>query len=126
MAGVDAETYLRLSEESCALASRASINVNTASVAVLRSLHPSIDQARAAALAAEGNARHTGIEEFMLQVDQTGAQRPDSLGLGVVSDEFLLESEIEYDGVTVAYWAHLTRRAGGQVRVEARGRGRYR
>ncbi len=127
VAGVDAETYRRLAEEVCALAPRAKINVNTASVALLRSLGPDIDQARAAALAADGNARHTDIEQFMLQVDETHAQRPANPHgtLDVVSDEFLLESEIEYDGVKVAYWAHLTRRAG-QVRVEARGRGRYR
>ncbi len=127
VAGVDADAYSRLSAEVCTLRARAPINVNTASVALLRSLSPSIDQARAAALAADGNAQYADIEQFLSQVESTGAQRPTNPQgiLGLVSDEFLLESEIEYDGVKVAYWAHLTRRAG-QVRVEARGRGRYR
>jgi len=125
VAGVDADSYGRLSAETCTLRPGATINVNTASNAVLRSLSPGLDQARAAALAAEGNARHLGIAEFLQQVDITGAARPDSQGLGVQSDEFLLVSEIEYDGVKVAYWAHLVR-LNGRVRVEARGRGRYR
>ncbi len=125
VAGIDAGTYARLAAETCTPAAISPINVNTASVALLRSLGENIDQVRARSLAAEGNAQHADLGAFFAEVERLGAARPNDVGLAVASDEFLLESQIEYDGVTAAYWSRLTRR-DGEIRVNARGRGRYR
>lgn len=122
--GLDAQSYARLAGETCALAINSPINVNTASVAVLRALSEDIDPARANGLVAEGNARRSAIQEFLDELERAGVAPPNIIGLGVKSDEFLLESEIEYDGVTVAYWTQFARR-DERVRVNARGRGRY-
>ncbi len=125
VAGVDSRSYDMLSAETCTLPTDAGINVNTASVALLQALGDDIDKARASALAADGNARHTDLGEFFAEVERLGAAQPAPSGLSVASNEFLLESEIEYDGVTVAYWSQISR-GNGEIRVNARGRGRYR
>ncbi len=125
IAGMDANAYAKLSAETCALPPDAPINVNTASESVLQALGDNIDPVRASALAAEGNAHHAGLEEFFAEVERLGAARPVGPGLGVASDQFLLESEIEYDGITVAYWSRFGRR-DGVIGVSARGRGRFR
>ncbi len=125
VAGVDASIYAQLENDLCARPQLSPINVNTASVAVLQSLAERLERPAAEALASDGNARHAGIDAFLRAVESAGVQPPPATGLGVSSDEFLLESLIEFDGIEVAYWSLLSRR-DGQVLVHARGRGRFR
>lgn len=125
VAGIDATVYARLENDLCARPATSPLNVNTASVAVLQSLAERIDRPAAEALSADGNARHAGIDVFLRALESAGVPPPSAAGLGVSSDEFLLESLIEFDGVEVAYWSLLSRR-NAQVLVHARGRGRFR
>ena len=58
--GVTSEVYARLAPYVCALPTESIINVNTASVPVLRSLGPNISEAQAEALWDNGQAHNTG------------------------------------------------------------------
>ena len=126
--GVSGEVYARLSPEVCALPSGTSINLNTASVAVLMSLDSRLTAALAARIHQDGQARWTSVDNALMEAGQQNVvlEQPARVGLGVASDYFLAQGEILLDDVPFAFTSMLERVDGGPrggVHVLQRSRG---
>lgn len=122
--GVTSEVYARLAPYVCALPTESIINVNTASVPVLRSLGPNISEAQAEALWDNGQAHNTGT--FRSEWSGKGVVLfPDVDGYetGIVSSYFLARSDIDLDGVPFTFFSVIQRGGECGLCVIARSRG---
>ena len=124
--GVTGEVYARLAPEVCALPPNTSINLNTASTAVLMSLDSRMTAVLAERIRQNRQARWTTIELALDEVAQQGVDNVDHTGLGVTSSYFLARGEITLDGVPFGFSSVLERVTGGNrggIHVLARSRG---
>lgn len=126
--GVSSAVYARLSPEVCALPPGTSINLNTASVAVLMSLDSRITAALAQRIHQDGQARWTDVDSALLEAAQQNVvlTPPQRKGLGVTSSYFQARGEVTLDDVPFAFSSVLERVTGsarGGVHVLQRSRG---
>lgn len=126
--GVDDKAFAALAAETCALPPGTSINLNTASIAVLMSLDSRITAALAARIRQDGQARWTSVELALGEAVRQGVTLADAdrLGLGVTSSYFLARAEISLDEVPFGFSSVLERVAAGPrggVHVLMRSRG---
>lgn len=126
--GVSGEVYARLAPEVCVLPPGSTINLNTASIAVLMSLDLRITEALAARIRQDRQARWTDVDSALNEARQQGVELapPERVGLGVTSGYFLASGEIILDDVPFAFSSVLERVAGGGrggVHVLQRSRG---
>lgn len=124
--GVDGDVYARLSPEVCALPPGSSINLNTASIAVLMSLDQNMTAALAERIHQDGQARWTDVESVVNEARGQSVVIADRTGLGVSSNYFLARGEITLDDVPFPFSSMLERVVGGPrggVHVLQRSRG---
>ena len=126
--GMDGDSYARLAAEVCALPMGSSINLNTASLALLMSLDSRITAALAERIRQDGQARWADVDSALRELGQQGVtiSDPDRAGLGVTSSYFLARGEILLDEVPFSFASVLERRssgADGGIHVLARSRG---
>ncbi|MBK8124422.1 MAG: type II secretion system minor pseudopilin GspK [Dokdonella sp.] len=126
--GMDGDSYARLAAEVCALPTGSSINLNTASLALLMSLDSRITAALAERIRQDGQARWADVDSALRELGQQGVtiSDPDRAGLGVTSSYFLARGEILLDEVPFSFASVLERRssgADGGIHVLARSRG---
>jgi general secretion pathway protein K len=121
---VTPEAYTTLRPHVCALPSPAPLNLNTASEALWMSLSDTIRSNDARTLARDGRARYANVEAVRSELERLGIAGVEDHGLGVTTDWFVAEADIEADGVPFRYSALLHRGPDG-VEVVARVRGSY-
>ncbi len=126
--GISGEAYARLAPEVCALPPGTSINLNTASVAVLMSLDSRMTAVLAERIRQNGQAHWPDPATALNEAEQQGVRidPADQVDLGVTSSYFLAQGEITLDGVPFAFSSLLERVGGtsrGGVHVLARSRG---
>jgi general secretion pathway protein K len=126
--GIGNEVFARLAPEVCALPPGTSINLNTASTAVLMSLDSRITEVLAQRIRQNGQARWTGVDNALRElVDQGVVIDPAStVDLGVTSNYFLARGEVSLDDVPFGFSSLLERVLGGTrggVHVLQRSRG---
>ncbi len=126
--GISGEVYARLAPEVCVLPPGTSINLNTASVAVLMSLDSRMTAVLAERIRQKGQAHWPDMQTALNEVAQQGVDiKPtDRVDLGVTSSYFLARGEITLDGVPFAFSSLLERASGtarGGVHVLTRSRG---
>lgn len=122
---IDADAFARLHPHVCALPPATPMNLNTISVEVWMSLDDAIGLRQAQRLARDGRANYTDLERVRAEFEQLGLPplAPDP-SIGLSSQYFAVEAQIEADGVPFVYSSLLQRRPEG-IRVVARTRGRY-
>jgi len=121
--GITGSNYARLAPHICALPIATSVNLNTASVPVLMSLDPNITRAMAERLWQTGQARWTGVSQFVAALKPQGVDLKEIRGLSVDSSYFLLRGDIVVDDVPLIYRSVIERRQGFGTRVLMRYRG---
>jgi general secretion pathway protein K len=124
--GISGEIYARLAPEVCALPPGTSINLNTASTAVLMSLDRKLTQALAERIRQNGQAKWTDVDSALREAAQQGVPILNRVGLGVRSSYFLARGEITLDDVPFVFSSTLERVSGtarGGVHVIMRSRG---
>lgn len=134
--GVTAEVYAVLAPQVCALPPPAPpqtatpVNLNTASLELWMSIDPAITPGIAAQLWREGNARFASVADIRSEVAALLNRPADGFAalsdsdFSVASHWFVLEAQIESDGIPFLYSALLRRTPNGTY-VTARWRGRY-
>lgn len=126
VAGVDATVYAQLAPHVCAHPDPGQpLNLNTATVPVLRSLHPAIGPALAQRLHQDGLARFGSVEAFAQRLAEDSPEPLAAAGLGVASHWFVAEADILLAEVPVRLYSLIERDAQGQLHVRARSQGRY-
>ncbi len=126
--GISGEVYARLAPEVCTLPPGTSINLNTASVAVLMSLDSRMTAVLAERIRQDSQAHWSDVQTALNEAAQQGVELSpaDKVDLGVTSSYFLARGEITLDGVPFAFSSLLERVSGanrGGVHVLARSRG---
>ncbi|HET9031387.1 MAG TPA: type II secretion system minor pseudopilin GspK [Dokdonella sp.] len=126
--GVSGEVYARLAPEVCALPPGTTINLNTASAAVLMSLDSRMTAVLAERIRQNRQARWTSVATALDEVAQQGVNNIDQAGLSVTSSYFLARGEITLDGVPFSFSSVIERSAGGAnspggIHIFARSRG---
>ena len=126
--GISSKVYARLAPEVCALPPGTSLNLNTASTAVLMSLDSRMTEALASRIRQDRQARWTSVEDALNEAKQQSVDipSPERVGLGVTSRYFLARGEITLDGIPFAFTSLLERVVGGAnggVHVLQRSRG---
>lgn len=123
--GFDAVRYATLLPHVCALPRPSPLNVNTATLPVLMSLDPGITSSAAQRLAREGRARYASVNEFSEEVLRQGGQLASQAGLGVASEYFAANADLELDGIPFHYGFLIERTAQGRLAVLQRMRGEW-
>ena len=126
--GVDSAVYARLAPEVCALPTDTTINVNTASTALLMSLDSRMTAVLAERIRQDRQAHWTDVAGALNEAAEQGVEiaPPDRVGLGVTSSYFLARGEITLDNVPFAFSSLLERVTGtarGGIHVLQRSRG---
>lgn len=116
------KAYDALLPHVCALPQPAPLNLNTASEALWMSLSDAIRGNDARILARDGRANYASVQAVQDELQRLGIARIEEAGLGVTSEWFVAEADIEADGIPFRYASLLQRRPDG-VRVVARVRG---
>jgi general secretion pathway protein K len=127
--GIDRAAYAALAPHVCALpvtSPPSPLNVNTATVPVLMSLSPAITQAVAERLWQEGHAHFKQRTDFDGELQKLGivVKEGDLADVGVSSEYFVTQAELEIDGIPFAY-SSLIQRTKGRYAVLARMRGAW-
>jgi general secretion pathway protein K len=129
VSGVTADGYEKLAPHVCARprdAGDTPLNVNTASPAVLMSLHDGIGSAVARRLYNDGRARYASTNDFRAALDGENLIPP--LGdheIGVSSRYFVAEAEMILGEVPIRLYSLLERDEGQRIRVIARSQGQF-
>jgi general secretion pathway protein K len=129
--GIAPDVYARLAAEVCALPRGSVINVNTASPAVLMTLSSIVDEQTAKAIAQEGHANFTSIDDIRSQlpgqlIECGGTGVPVTRCFDVRSSYFLARGDITLDDLPFTFFSLIERRYGGAnagIRVIERSRG---
>ena len=122
--GVTSDVYARLAPYVCALPPGTKLNVNTASVPVLRTLGDTITEAQAENLWQNGQAHWHG--PFATEWQGIATVDPDAVSpirAGIASTYFLARSDIVLDGVPFTFFSLMERGQRTGVRVLERSRG---
>jgi general secretion pathway protein K len=119
--GVTSDVYARIAPYVCALPTGTRINVNTASVPVLRMLGPDITTAQAERLWQNGQAHWGGDFAAQWRDMQIGIDVPPNM-VGTTSSYFVARGDIGLDGVPFTFYS-LIERNQGSLRVIERSRG---
>jgi len=125
VAGITSDVYARLAPYVCALPPGTTINVNTASVPVLRSLgrNNAISQAVAMAIWNNGQANITDVPSMARSANIDPSLLPSSSMVGTSSTYFLARGDIVLDDVPFTFFSMIERGQQGPIRVLARSRG---
>ncbi len=125
VAGFDREDVVRLRPWVSTVPAEVSLNVNTAPERVLAALSPRIDRDAAAAVREQGP--FDNLDDFYRALSGTLGLAQETLRqaipgelVGVSSDWFALEADIQVAGVRLAYHSIIHRRGAGSSRVLAR------
>lgn len=122
--GVDGDAYARLAADVCALPPGTTLNVNTASVAVLQAIEPGISRSLAERLWQDGRANWTEFDAFRRALPDQGMGLGALRGkLGLASDYFMARGEVVLDDVPFTFHSLIERRGGSGIRVLTRSRG---
>jgi general secretion pathway protein K len=92
--GVTAQLYQALLPHVCVLPAGTTINVNTASAAVLAALAPGLTLADGEALVQQRSRKPFDSVQAFRQSEQMAGRRVDETTLGVSTDYFLLAGEV--------------------------------
>jgi general secretion pathway protein K len=116
--GVSGEVYARLAPEVCALPPGTSLNLNTASTALLMSLDRRMTEALALRIRQDGQAQWASVADALNEARQQGVELAptDFDTLGVTSSYFLARAEITLDEVPFTFSSLLERALGGDGR----------
>lgn len=121
--GYTPEIYAMLAPYVIALPERTAINVNTASVPVLRSIAAGVTEEDAKALIdARGTKGFANVNDFV-QHDALAGRGPKAEGLSVDSRYFLLHADTQFGQRTLRLFSVLARNDQGAVRTLLRGQG---
>ena len=103
--GIGNEVFARLVAEVCALPPGTSINLNTASTAVLMSLDSRITEVMAQRIRQNGQARWTGVVTALQELADQGVEidPANRIDLGVTSNYFLARGEVSLDDVPFGF-----------------------
>lgn len=125
VAGITSDVYAKLAPYVCALPPGTTINVNTASVPILRSLASGngISQARAIAVWNNGQANVANATDIAGPANISPLQLPPSSMIGTSSTYFLARGDIVLDDVPFTFFSLIERGQQGPIRVLARSRG---
>lgn len=115
--GMTQAYYARLSPHVCALPGSATLNVNTATPAVLSALLPDGTPGDVTALVAQQNAGGFASVENFQQHEIFGEEAPAATGLGVASGYFLLHARTLIDQLPSARRYLLHRDRQGRVAI---------
>ncbi len=121
--GVDDKVYQALLPHVCATPPGSPINLNTASLEVIRALSPNMDETSARQLSASG-ASYGSVVEFQERLQKLALAPVPDLHLDVKSTVFRAQANIELDGIPIVA-VSLLQRDRGRLRVIARGRGEF-
>lgn len=114
---VEAPIYQALAPHVTALPAGTAINVNTATPAVLASLHEGLDLAATETLNERREAQPwTEVQQF-LQENALAGLDVEAQGLSVASSYFLVSGRVTVDRAQLAFHSVLQRAADGDVRV---------
>lgn len=122
--GVSAEVFDRLRPHVCALPAPSTLNLNFASPQLWMSLDERITESVASQLWRDGQARFDNTERVAEELLRLGIAEVPMLGLATHSNYFVLEAEVETDGLPFQFGSLLYRDERG-VRTLARIRGRW-
>lgn len=128
--GVDPDTYAALLPHVCVLPDEdAHMNLNTATPELWRALHDSVGESVARRMWREGRARYESGPAALQELATLLQQDPEAFGASIPladvrSSWFVMEAEIEADGLPFVYSSLIERGVGG-FRVLARVRGRW-
>lgn len=122
--GIDDETYTLLRPHVCVLPQPAPLNLNFASPQVWMSLHERISEGIARQMWRDGRAQFANLDVVREELVQLGVPPFDDRDLGTASRWFVLDAELDVDGLPFQY-AVLLQRDGRGVRSWARLRGRW-
>lgn len=115
--GVTGPIYAALEPHIAALPAGTAINVNTATVPVLASLHEGIGPATAETLAERRRERPwSDVQAFLRESELSGLDLP-AQGLGVASNYFLASGRVGVDRAQLTFHSVLQRSGDGRVRV---------
>lgn len=127
--GVTADVYTRLAPYVCALPAGTSININTASVPVLRGL--GLPEASAEKFWNNGQANYQNLQAFQDAATQVGATSASQALMTLTSTYFLARGQITLDDIPFTFYSVISTGAGGTgnavgsngIRVIERSRG---
>jgi general secretion pathway protein K len=120
--GVDAEIYEKLRSHVAALPERSSINVNTASSEVLRSLAQDVTEEDAEILIRARNQKPFEKVQDFLQHDALAGLTVEATGISVESSYFLVEGDVRMGRLLLRHRSTMHRPSKGKVRVVRRSR----
>jgi general secretion pathway protein K len=120
--GVDAEIYEKLRPHVAVLPERSSINVNTASSEVLRSLADGITQEDAEILIMARSQQPFEKVQVFLQHDALAGLTINGVGIGIESSYFLVEGDVHMGRLLLRHRSTMHRPSKGDVRVVRRSR----
>lgn len=125
--GVSAEVYARLAPEVCALPRGTTININTASVAVLMTLSSTLTEQAAKAIAQDGHANYKSIDDVSKLTPIECGGMPITRCYDVKSSHFVARGDVRIDGLPFTFYSLIERDyssgATGGIRVIERSRG---
>jgi len=122
--GVDSDVYARLAPYVCALPPGTKLNVNTASVPVLRTLGNGITEQQAENLWQNGQAHWQGdFQNEWRGIVTVDPEAVSATRAGTSSTYFLAKSDIILDGVPFTFFSLMERGRGTGIRVVERSRG---
>lgn len=123
----DPDNYNAAIDHVCAFGISAPININTASIEVLRSLASSLSESDAEDIVAQRESEggeFKNINEF-LNFNDLKKTITQTEGLSVSSDYFLLETQSVVGNVRVSMYSVIYRSANGDTKIIARSQGVY-
>lgn len=121
--GFTPEAYEKLAPHVQALPARTTINVNTATVPVLRSLAEDLTASEAEQLVEDrGNEGYQSVEDFLAHPVLEDRQQAIN-GIGVASDYFIATAHTQFGRHTTSLHSLLARGADGRVQVVMRSQG---
>ncbi|GIX34448.1 MAG: type II secretion system protein K [Lysobacteraceae bacterium] len=121
--GMDAETWGRLRPHLCALPEPAPMNLNFIGPELWMSLFDGLSEQVARQLWRDGQAHYQSLDEVEAEALRLGLGPLPREGLGLYSTWFVLELEVDVDGLPFQYAALMQRGPGGATtRMRLRGR----